>query len=71
MLNDIVTGDFDETVSLYFVFIVLVGISHCSSHIVRFRVSVPLVEKKKKSCSDFMERRKNLRQLGGPLGYSI
>ena len=47
MLNDIVTGDFDGTVSLYFVFIVLVGISHCSSHIVRFRVSVPLVEKKK------------------------
>ena len=56
MLNDIVTEDFDETVSLYFVFIVVVGISHCSSHIVGFRVSVPLIEKeKKKSCSDIME----------------
>ena len=49
MLNDIVTEDFDETVSLYFVLIVRVGISHCSSHIVGFRVSVPLIEKERKN----------------------
>ena len=47
MLNVIVTEDFDETVSFYFVLIVCVGISHCSSHIVGFRVSVPLIEKER------------------------
>ena len=56
MLNDIVTENFDETLSLYFVFIVLDGISHCFSHIVGFRMSVPLIEKEKKSCSDIIER---------------
>ena len=49
MLNDIVTENFDETVSLYIVFVVLDGISHCSSHIAGFRMSVPLIEKKEKN----------------------
>ena len=49
MLNDTVTENVDETVSLYIVFIVLDGISHCSSHIVGFRMSDPLIEKKEKN----------------------
>ena len=48
-MNDIVTENFDETVPLYIVFVVLDEISHCSSQIVGFRMSVPLIEKKEKN----------------------
>ena len=55
---------------LIFVLIVCVGISHCSSHIVGFRVSVPLIEKEREKNHALIlwSEEKILRQLGGPLG---